>query len=113
MGTELGVIKVRTSRSIADESNRWNWDRFIKMKGVPWHPVPGSGDREVRSKVYIPVEQPPRVEEPRDRTVSERRVQILKEDVQRFGYSVGCEGCRAIERGTGARAHSEGCRKRG
>ena len=41
-----------------------------------------------------------------------RRCRIRKEDLEKFGYTAGCPGCRAANRGTTAVNHSEECRKR-
>ena len=41
-----------------------------------------------------------------------RRFRIRKEDLEKFGYTAGCPGCRAANRGTTAANHSEECRKR-
>ena len=45
-----------------------------------------------------------------DRAAS--RVYIEKADVQKFGYSMNCPGCRSMMTNTTARAHTEECRKR-
>ena len=47
---------------------------------------------------------------PVDRAAS--RVYIKKADVQKFGYSMNCPGCRSVMTNTTAPAHTEECRKR-
>ena len=37
------------------------------------------------------------------------RIMIKKEDLEIYGYSVGCLGCKAILRGTARQGHSEAC----
>ena len=41
-----------------------------------------------------------------------RNVYIAKEDLERWGYTVGCPGCKSILRGTTRQGHSEACRRR-
>jgi hypothetical protein len=41
-----------------------------------------------------------------------RRFRIRKEDLEKFGYTAGCPGCKAANRGTTAGNHAEECRKR-
>ena len=40
VGNEEGVCKVRTVRRKGSHEDRWNWDEFNKMQGVPWEPIP-------------------------------------------------------------------------
>ena len=37
---------------------------------------------------------------------------IRRKDVERHGYTEGCEGCRAVSRGGVSRNHTEACRQR-
>ena len=37
---------------------------------------------------------------------------IKKEDLEQYGCSAGCPGCKAILRGTATQGHSEACRSR-
>jgi hypothetical protein len=41
-----------------------------------------------------------------------RRFRIKKDDLEKFGYTTGCPGCRAVNRGTTAANHTEECRSR-
>ena len=41
-----------------------------------------------------------------------RRFRKRKDDLEKFGYTAGCPGCRAVNRGTTAANHSEECRRR-
>ena len=41
IGTDLGVIEVRSVRRKALEAERWNAAAFDTMKGTPWEPEPG------------------------------------------------------------------------
>ena len=41
-----------------------------------------------------------------------RRMDISKQVLEEYGYTKGCQGCRAIIMKTARQGHSEGCRKR-
>ena len=41
-----------------------------------------------------------------------RRLRIKKADLEKYGYTVGCPGCRAANRGAPAMNHTEECRQR-
>ena len=46
VGTERGVVKCRTvSRLCGGES--WDKEMLMRMKGVPWNPVPGREDPRI------------------------------------------------------------------
>ena len=42
IGTEDGIVKVRTVKRFAREEDRWDRKRLDKMKGTPWEPTEGS-----------------------------------------------------------------------
>ena len=41
-----------------------------------------------------------------------RRMRITREFIRKAGFTIGCPGCRAVNRGQSAVNHSEECRKR-
>ena len=51
IGTGQGVITVRSLRRKGIEDERWCKDDTNATKRIPWEPVPGQGDRDVKSKV--------------------------------------------------------------
>ena len=67
-------------------------------------------DMAVPMPAPAPVPQVVVVAAPVDRAAI--RVYIKKADVQKFGYSMNCPGCRSVMTNTTARAHTEECRKR-
>ena len=67
-------------------------------------------DMAVPMPAPAPVPQVVVAAAPVDRATS--RVYIKKADVQKFGYSMNCPGCRSAMTNTTARAHTEECRKR-
>ena len=84
------------------------------MIGVPWEPVPGRGMKEVRSKVYIAGVGSGEdiIPEPQIRGTIPRRMRFDMDDLEKYGYTVGCPGCRAKNRGEVGVNHSEECRQR-
>ena len=51
IGTEEGVIKVRTVRRKGTHAERWDMDQLNRIRGTPWEPQPGSGSQEIRAKI--------------------------------------------------------------
>ena len=60
IGTPEGCIKVRSVKRKPDGS-RWSGSLMKRLKGVPWEPILGRPDREIKSKVVIPGGDPVRV----------------------------------------------------
>ena len=116
--TTTGVYKTRNVRR-RPESERWDFEFLVALKGTPWNPNPAAGemaadafpaDMAVPMPAPAPVPQVVVAAAPVDRAAS--RVYIKKADVQKFGYSMKCPGCRSVMTNTTARAHTEECRKR-
>ena len=77
-------------------------------------PVPGREGAEVTSRVALPrapSEIPPMMDIPRKES-EWRRPRIEGRDVARYGPTPECLGCRAFNRGQGAKNHTEACRAR-
>ena len=111
IATPQGCLKVRSVKRKPVE-DRWNFVELESMQGTPWEPMPGHPDREIKSRVII---QSGGLEEPPPREHEEpvpKRVYIRKRDVEKFGATAGCEGCKAAIRGGGVRPHTEECRAR-
>ena len=51
IGTQEGIIKVRTIRRKGSNEERWNITQLENMKGTPWDPTPASQDMEIKSKI--------------------------------------------------------------
>ena len=67
----------------------------------------------MRSKVRLPTEHAEFTEIVRGKNeCTRRRFRIKKDDLEKFGYTTGCPGCRAVNRGTTAANHTEECRSR-
>ena len=91
---EEGVCKVRTIRRKGSHEERWNWEEFSKMQGVPWELVPGREGIEVKANIG-------RDEKPREVIVRpkkqldelvQRRFRITSEDVLDHDPTPGCPG---------------------
>lgn len=112
VGTKDGVLKARSFRR-KPESLRWDWEFFKEVKGTPWEPIPGREGIEIKSRVTMPEDiKISKVPEGEEREIRSRRVRILKSDIERFGFTQNCAGCRSINRGGKPMNHSEACRKR-
>ena len=117
IGTEGGIIKARTIRRPGSPEERWKWEKFEKMRGLPWEPVPGRPGFDIHVRVDDNV-RPPRILGPNQAAAREfkpRAFRILKEDVLEHGISPGCHGCRAAITGGEAgssRKHKQSCRDR-
>jgi hypothetical protein len=114
IGTVNGVVKCRDIRRQA-EDRRWDKDAVLAICVTPSQPTEGSED--MRVKTYISpglddasVPLPPA----HDRTgQGSRRVKLLRQDFERAGLTIGCNGCKAMSRrAAGAVNHSEACRAR-
>ena len=98
---------------------RWDFEFLMTLKGPPWNPNPAAGEMAadaLPAEMAVPMPAPAPVPQivvaaaQVDRAAS--RVYIKKADVQKFGYSMHCLGCRSVMTNTTARAHTEECRKR-
>ena len=112
VGTSEGVIKARAFRRKGSQEERWDKDIILGVKGVPWQPVPGGPGVELRTRVFIP--QPVAPQEPVEpvrRPYKSRRFKIHPEDYADHGWTIGCPGCIAMQRG-GYQTHNPRCRAR-
>ncbi len=67
----------------------------------------------MRSTVRLPTDPAQFAETVKGKSELTRRMfRRRKEDLEMFGYTTGCPGCREVNRGTTATNHSEECRKR-
>ena len=113
IGTENGVITMRSIMRHGMKELQWGKDRFEAVAGVPWEPFPGRDGIEIRSNIVIVerTDEPKMIPEPEEKEVVRRRAGIRKEDVMEFGATPGCPGCTAANRGL-RRNHNDMCRKR-
>ena len=131
IGTRYGIIKCRAVTRMA-ESDRWNAEEIINVKGTPWEPVPGRTDRRVpvgideRGNGVQPLVDE---DEAQERPMSEGeeapmqfrggpdKFHVSKRAVERYGPTEGCLACtsmtkRGIASGRIGINHNDQCRKR-
>ncbi len=115
VGTSDGVVKARDFRRRPENGGRWGKDMFDELKGAPWEPYPGAkGSVELQSKVRLPTEQG-ELTRPVRGTAEEcapRRFRIRRVDLEKYGFTAGCPGRRAANRGLTAVWRAEGRRER-
>ena len=94
------------------EDERWDQGELDLAVGLPWEPIPGRGQIQVKSKVKFMEESGDNIREPFEwEEPKSRRMHINKEDVKRkYGAVQGCRGCDAALRGGDPRPHNERCR---
>ena len=116
--TLSGVYKTRNVRR-RPELELWDFEFLTTLKGTPWNANPAAGemgvdalptDMAVPMPVPAPVPQVVVAAVPADR--AESRFYIRRSDVQKYGYSMNCPGCRSVMASTTARAHTEEFRRR-
>ena len=112
VGTPTGVVKARTiKRRLEDE--RWRRGEVEAIHGTTWCPVPGVPAGVLPNAVPAPTDvPPPPPEECTEPGLMARRMRLLPRHFDEFGYTHGCEGCRAQREQIGSKNHSEICRKR-
>ena len=103
-----GAFRARAIKRLI-EGSRWDASMMKEIKGVPWDL---KTDKRVEADIPLPlnVETPPMPEVPEPVT---RKFYIKRKDVEQFGLTDGCPGCRCISRkASQVLAHSDKCRDR-
>ena len=98
VATDRGVFKV-SSVMRRSEDKRWSGDAIQKIQGSPKEPIPGSGSSNIvaYSKTREDKDRQPTQYAPREIEEPEVRANyIYKRDVEQFGATEGCAGCRAL-----------------
>ena len=113
--TEQGLaIKTRSAnvRRIP-ESERWDADRILGIRAVPWSPDGSDNAFDIQVGVERPTEMMP--QDPGEVLMEKKvaRTQLRRADFEQWGLSEGCLGCRYLRTGQERQqAHSEACRRR-
>ena len=96
------------------EKDRWRTKEIDEMVGVPWEPIPGRGVREIKSRVHIEGVGTGEdiIVEPQIREAIPRRMRFDLDDLEKYGFTVGCPGCKSKSRGQTGVNHNEECRNR-
>ena len=80
------------------------------IKGTPWDPI---SSEKLSVNMGENAEQPKDVPAPPEVGMKfPRRLKITKEDIRRFGYTPGCQGCIAIAARKTVQGHNDKCRDR-
>ena len=121
IGTPLGILVVQSiRRKPADK--QFNLEMLKAVKGTPWQPNPEKSPNADADRlpepiaiepVVVPAELPPQPGQA-ERLPTYRRMYIRQSDLERIGYTGGCEACAAIREGRERQGinHNEVCRKR-
>ena len=111
IGTPSGVFKARSIRRKPLES-RWDHSQVSAIMGTPWKPYNFTEDDKLR--VSMPVIPDPT--EVTERAVPEdpapKRIRIERRDLERLGYTPGCQGCYSAKHRKQHRSHTDHCRVR-
>ena len=121
VGTEAGVVRAWSIKRRPDDE-RWVVDELNHMIGLPWQLKPpaeaskkldAGGGIDLQVAIEDPPSQPVVVREKRKKGYVPRGIYIRKDiELQQFGYTPGCDGCIAAQRGLGHRQHSSTCKER-
>lgn len=113
VGLSADGVKVGQVAKRLPTSERWSFDGWEDIKGLPWDTNPDR--REAPAElgepgVALPAGAPAAAE---DRPFEKRNFYVKKTDVAKYGTTVGCPGCAHVRSGgQGARTHSKECRQR-
>ena len=121
LGDGGAAIRVRTVFRPA-ASHRWNPEAIKAIKATPRMPNPKNCDRpsthvdmDLRGRKIDIDEDGANIamDYGKDKRARVREFKITKGTLEKFGFSPHCTGCDATVFGTGARMHSDDCRRRG
>ena len=116
IGTTSGIMRSRTVRRMP-EDERWGASNLDLVKGLPWRPD-GQADlqREDDDKMPVvdirPAAPDVLVERPEPEESVPRQLYVRTKDIQKYGVTDGCPGCRAWALGRKTQTHSARCRER-
>ena len=117
VSTDRGVFRVSTVRR-KPVGERWSKQLLGSIAGTPAIPVVGGTGRRMpayakRFDNNAARKEPEFVEQPDEEIPQARTWKIMKADIQAYGLSPGCPGCRAIARNSAYRVqHTKECRLR-
>lgn len=113
IGKKKGIIKARTFAR-GGEADRWRKKDIEEVVGAPWEALPRRGMGEVRSKVYIAGAGSGEyiIPETQMQQAVPTRMRSDIEDLDKYGYTLGCTRCQANNRGEAGVNHNEDCRSK-
>ena len=109
IGTTGGIVRAGMVKRRAIEE-AWNAKVLLSLRDGPWN----LGRQSTRHELTVEndEEEPLTKVDDKEASADPRRFRILKQDIDRVGYSDGCVGCSALRAGKAAQRHSEYCRRR-
>ena len=114
VGDKNGVWKTRSVQR-KPLSQRWAEGALEVVKHVPWRVSDNDPNVDGEKLVVEDLGRQmlePEVAKEKEVVFVPHRIMIKKKDLEKYGYSAGCPGCKAILRGTARQGHSEACRSR-
>ena len=111
--TEDGAVSASSLRR-KPPGQRWTTHNLHKLKGTPWEPDPKEpGQIRVKSATVVEEDLTQPLAAATEAVTQVRAFQIRKNvELDKFGFTAGCEGCKAARLGTTQRPHSDACRER-
>ena len=114
LGTPKGIVRARDVRIISDPAVRWNAGFVLRCTTAfeqyidPSQQIPDKITTEPSPVVTDGLPEMPEV------TAKSRRMRLVPQDFQLYGYTGGCPGCIHLRRGGGgqSRNHTQECRDR-
>ena len=113
--TEQGLVSKTCAANVwrKPESERWDADRMLGMRAVPWCPDGSDTALDIQVGMERPAEMVPRSPGKVLMENEVTRTYLRRADFEQWGLSEGCPGCRYLKSGQGPQqAHSEVRRSR-
>ena len=107
LGLTPGGLRVGAAVRRLGEDLRWKSEGLEDLGGLPWDVKKRAAGERLESG-----QRAPRLPPPAPDTPDARAFYVQKKDIDRFGYSEDCRGCKALREGKRAVAHSKQCRDR-
>ena len=115
VGTPDGRVRARSVKRLP-ALQRSNSTLINSIRGTPWQPLPTADTDEVRHTINVeePVIPASELPAPFVPSVPVGRSFYIRRDIELkdFGFTPGCDGCRAAEQDLPPRPHSAECRAR-
>ena len=112
IGTPDGVVRAYAIKKYAD-GEQWSRTLVEQLQGTPGQPDPTKGG--IRAPIVIKFDLP-LTDKPQTANTEEplpRRTMVTDTELQKYGYTARCPGCRARQLGLPAKkGHNEICRDR-
>ena len=112
IGTSFGIYRAGTIKRVL-EDKMWDSSRALAVIGMPWDPTPNvdaEDEARVPNAEAADAEVIPKGPEAPEAIV--RRMYIRKADIEEFGETPGCAGCRCIALVKPLQSHTIVCRER-